>query len=117
MFYVLETSHSPKIYPELFKFTQNLPKTYSELREGFKKKYGIFHTLVGWVGLKKSFSAKKNMVSKCIKSPKYSFKSNLFFSYGGWGLTLRIFLRSKWLLDLPDLEIFLSILDFFNGKK
>ena len=27
---------------------------------------------------KKSFSAKKNMVSKCIKSPKYSFKSNLF---------------------------------------
>ena len=60
---------------------------------------------------------KKNMVSKCIKSPKYSFKSNLFFSYGGWGLTLRIFLRSKWLLDLPDLEIFLSIFDFFNGKK
>ena len=26
---------------------------------------------------------KKNRVSKCIKSPKYSFKSNLFFSYGG----------------------------------
>ena len=23
-----------------------------------KKKYGIFHTLVGWVGLKKSFSIK-----------------------------------------------------------
>ena len=80
------------------------------IREGFKKKKkcGIFRTLVGWVGLKKSFSAKKkkNMVSKCIKSPKYSFKSNLFFSYGGWGLTLRIFLRSKWLLDLPDLEFF-----------
>ena len=34
----------------------------------------------------------------------------------GGGLTLRIFLRSKWLLDLPDLEIFLSIFDFFNGK-
>ena len=67
--------------------------------------------------MKKSFAAKKNMVSKCIKSPKYSFKSNLFFSYGGWGLTLRIILRSKWLLDLPDLEIFLSIFDFFNGKK
>ena len=50
------------------------------IREGFKKKV---RTLVGWVGLKKSFSAKKNMVSKCIKSPKYSFKSNLFFSYGG----------------------------------
>ena len=105
---------------------------YIFVREGFKKKNqlgevskkkkkgGIFCTLVGWVGLKKSFSAKKkkkNMVSKCIKSPKYSFKSNLFFSYGGWGLTLRIFLRSKWLLDLPDLEIFLSIFDFFNGKK
>ena len=31
------------------------------LREGFKKKKkcGIFRTLVGWVGLKKSFSAKK----------------------------------------------------------
>ena len=35
----------------------------------------------------------------------------------GGGLILRIFLRSKWLLDLPDLEIFLSIMDFFNGKK
>ena len=35
----------------------------------------------------------------------------------GGGLTLRIFLRSQWLLDLPDLEFFLSILDFFNGKK
>ena len=57
------------------------------------------------------------MVSKCIKSPKYSFKSNLFFSYGRGSLKLRIFLRSKWLLDLPDLEMFLSILDFFNGKK
>ena len=36
--------------------------------------------------------------------------------YGG-GLTLEIFLRSKWLLGLPDLENFLSILAFFNGKK
>ena len=35
----------------------------------------------------------------------------------GGGLTLRIFLRSKRLLDLPDLEILLSILDFFNGKN
>ena len=33
------------------------------------------------------------------------------------GLTLKFFLRYKWLLDLPDLEIFLSIFDFFNGKK
>ena len=40
----------------------------------------------------------------------------LFFQYEG-GLTLRIFLRSKWLLDLPDLGIFLGILDFFNGKN
>ena len=55
---------------------------YTSLREGFQKKCGIFHTSVGWVGLKKSFST-KNMVPKCIKSPKYSFKSNLFFSYGG----------------------------------
>ena len=31
------------------------------LREGLKeKKCGIFCTLVGWVGLKKSFSTKKN---------------------------------------------------------
>ena len=62
---------------------------------------------MGWVGLKKSFSAKKkykNMVSKYIKSPKYSIKSNLFFSYRGEGLTLRVFLRSKWLLDLPIRE-------------
>ena len=28
-------------------------------REGLKKKCGIFRTLVGWVGLKKSFSEKK----------------------------------------------------------
>ena len=41
---------------------------------------------------------------------------HIFFSWGG-GLTLRIFLTSEWLLDLPDLEIFLSILNFFNGKK
>ena len=48
-----------------------------------KKKCGIFHTLVGGVGgfLKVIFH--KKIVSKCIKSPKYSFKSNLFFSYGG----------------------------------
>ena len=35
-----------------------------DLGKGSKKKYGIFHTLVGWVGLKKSFSIKNknNMV-------------------------------------------------------
>ena len=88
------------------------------IREGFKKKVRNFPHFNGVGGFEKViFRKKKNMVSKCIKSPKYSFKSNLFFSYGGWGLTLRIFLRSKWLLDLPDLEIFLSIFDFFNGKK
>ena len=43
-------------------------------------------------------------------------QNSYFFQYGG-GLTLRIFLRSKWLLDLPDLGIFLGILDFFNGKN
>ena len=34
-----------------------------------KKKYGIFHTLVGWVGLKKSFSIKKNK-KHGLKMPK-----------------------------------------------
>ena len=38
-------------------------------------------------GFEKVIFRKKNMVLKCIKSPKYSFKSNLFFSYGGvWHL-------------------------------
>ena len=51
---------------------------------------------MGWVGLKKSFSAKKYGL-KMHKSPKYSFKSNLFFHMGG--LTLRIFLSSRyWIL-------------------
>ena len=46
-----------------------------------KKKFGIFQTLVGGWVWKRSFSKKKkNRVSKCIKLPKYSFKSNLFFS-------------------------------------
>ena len=35
----------------------------------------------------------------------------------GGGLTLRIFLRTKRLLDLPDLEIFKSIFVFFNGEN
>ena len=73
------------------------------------KKCGIFHTLVGWVGgfLKKSFSTKK-IVSKCIKSPKYSFKSNLFFSYGGvWHL------EYFW---VPDSGLF-SAKDFSLGNS
>ena len=37
-------------------------------------------------------------------SAEIAKKNTYFFQYGG-GLTLRIFLRSKWLLDLPDLEI------------
>ena len=55
-----------------------------------------------------------------IKMPKYCLnihlKATYFFQYGG-SLTFKIFLRSKWQLELPDLEIFLSILDFFNRKK
>jgi len=42
---------------------------------------------------KKKKKKKKNRVSKCIKSPKYSFKSNLFFSYGGWGLTKEEYIK------------------------
>ena len=42
------------------------------IREGFKKKkkYGIFHTLVGWVGLKKSFSIKNKNKKHGLKMPK-----------------------------------------------
>ena len=35
-----------------------------------KKKYGIFHTLVGWVGLKKSFSIKNKNKKHGLKMPK-----------------------------------------------
>ena len=35
-----------------------------------KKKYGIFHTLVGWVGLKKSFSIKNKNKKYGLKMPK-----------------------------------------------
>ena len=42
----------------------------SPLREGFKKKYGIFHTLVGWVGLKKTFSIKMKNKKHGLKMPK-----------------------------------------------
>ena len=42
------------------------------IREGFKKKkkYGNFHTLVGWVGLKKSFSIKNKNKKHGLKMPK-----------------------------------------------
>ena len=63
----------------------------ASLREGFKKKKkkrGVFSPVGGGGGGGQThFHTKKNRVSKCIKSPKYSFKSNLFFSYGGvWHL-------------------------------
>ena len=35
-----------------------------------KNKYGIFHTLVGWVGLKKSFSIKNKNKKHGLKMPK-----------------------------------------------
>ena len=40
------------------------------IREGLKKsmEFWIFHTLVGWVGLKKSFSIKK--IKHGLKMPK-----------------------------------------------
>ena len=43
---------------------------FSPIREGFKKKYGIFPTLVGWVGLKKSFSIKNKNKKHGLKMPK-----------------------------------------------
>jgi hypothetical protein len=52
------------------RFNDNYKK--NTLREGFKKKkkYGIFHTLVGWVGLKKSFSIKNKNKKHGLKMPK-----------------------------------------------
>ena len=37
-----------------------------------------------------AMSTLKNRVSKCLKSPKYSFKSNLFFHIRGGSDTLNI---------------------------
>ena len=55
------------------------------------KKNLEFSRFSGRVGLKNSiFQIKKNMLSKCIKMPKYSFKINLFFFIWGRGLTLRV---------------------------
>ena len=83
-----------------------------QIREGFKKKVWNFPYLSGVGGFEKVIFHKKYN-KHGLKMPKYSFKSNLLFFNMGGGLILRIFLTSKWLLDLPDLEI----LDFFNGKK
>ena len=44
-------------------------KKMSLFRE-VKKKYGIFNTLVGWVGLKKSFSIKNKNKKHGLKMPK-----------------------------------------------
>ena len=49
----------PKLEARYLKTKINI--LYRWIREGVKKKYGIFNTLVGWVGLKKSFSIKMNM--------------------------------------------------------
>ena len=53
--------------------------TRKRLRGGFKKVWNFTH---------------ENRLAKCIKSPKYSFENNLFFSYGR-GLKLGIFLSSR----------------------
>ena len=38
--------------------------------KGSKKKYGILHTLVGWMGFKKSFSIKNKNKKHGLKMPK-----------------------------------------------
>ena len=48
-----------------------------------EKKVRNFPHFSGVGGFEKVIFRKKNMVSKCIKSPKYSLKSNLFFHMGG----------------------------------
>ena len=56
------------------------------IREGFTKKIWNFPDLVGgwvWKSPFSRFKKIKNMFSKCIKMPKYSFKRNLFFAI--WG--------------------------------
>ena len=88
------------------------------LRGGFKKKkkkvwnFPHFRGGAGGVRPISTLKKKKNRVSKCIKSPKYSFKSNLFFSYGG-GLTLRIFLSSRFWFVLYQ-RLFLGKLPWGN---
>ena len=53
-----------------------------------QKKYGIVHTLVRWVGLKKSFSIKKNNKKhgqKCLKLLlNIHLKAAYFYQYGRW---------------------------------
>ena len=45
------------------------------IREGLKKsmEFWIFHTLVGWVGLKKSFSIKNKNKKHGLKMPKIAY--------------------------------------------
>ena len=56
------------------------------LRKSSKKNIWNFPDLVGgwvWKSPFSRFKKIKNMLSKCIKMPKYSFKRNLFFAI--WG--------------------------------
>ena len=68
-------------YP--FSYSSSVSNQYYANEDYVEKKYGIFHTLMGWVGLKKSFSIKIKNKKHGLKMPKYSFKNNLFFSI--WG--------------------------------
>ena len=78
----LTFNYSPSYHLRLFLI---ILKIEPVVREGFKKKKcGIFHTL-GGKGDQTHFHIKKR-VSKCIKSPEYSFKSNLFFFHMGGGV-------------------------------
>ena len=49
---------------------RNLFSVSRDLGKGSKKKYGIFHTLVGRVGLKKSSSIKNKNKKHGLKMPK-----------------------------------------------
>jgi len=57
------------------KTSKSDPQNGMELGKGSKVKKNLeFSRFSGWVGLKKSIfqiKKKKNMVSKCIKMPKY----------------------------------------------
>ena len=70
-------SYPPKITVNKTKSLINTIASYNMVtdrtlpyREGFKKKCEIFRTLMGWVGLKKSFSTKKNIAKHGLKMPK-----------------------------------------------
>ena len=70
-------------FESLFFFSVEMALTLPPYK-GFKKKLWNFPYFGGVCGFENViFHKKHNMLSKCIKSPKCSFKSNLFFSYGG----------------------------------